>query len=190
MGVGTDFYTKGLAGHAFERSGVARRGPEFQLRVTRRSQLQQIVVAAIVELEARDGLRVAAIEALGEAQNRRERPHRAARATTQVAEPVVAALGRGLTMVTRDERNRLDFVGLEAAEVAVLDEVIRVVVVACVADVHPDVVQDRRVLEPLALAVGQAMNGSRVVAGRRLRLSLVTRDQAVQAFMGGEFLAA
>src|SRR6185295_17726596 len=53
-----DFEPKRFAGHAFKGRGVPRRGPELQLRVACRAQLQQVVVAAIVELEAGDGLRV------------------------------------------------------------------------------------------------------------------------------------
>ena len=61
-------------------------------------------------------------------------------------------------MVAGDERDRFDFVRLEAAEIAVLDQVVRVLVVPLVADVHADVVEDRRVLEPFALAIGQAVD--------------------------------
>ena len=66
-----DFEPERLAGHAFERGGVARGGPEFQLRIAGGAQLQQVVVAAVVDLEAGNTLRVAAIEALGEPQHRR-----------------------------------------------------------------------------------------------------------------------
>src|SRR5256714_2201661 len=61
----SDFDAERLAGHAFEGSGMARGGPQLQLGIARRAQLQQVVVAAIVELEARNGLRVAAIGAFG-----------------------------------------------------------------------------------------------------------------------------
>jgi hypothetical protein len=62
----SDFEPERLAGQAFERRGVPRGGPELQLGVARRPQLQQVVVAAVVNLEARDALRVAAIEAFRE----------------------------------------------------------------------------------------------------------------------------
>ena len=61
-------------------------------------------------------------------------------------------------MIARDERDCFDFVGLEAAQIAVLDEVVRMFVMPRVTDVDADVVQDRGVLEPLALAIGQAVN--------------------------------
>ena len=104
--------------------------------------MQQVVVAAIVQFQRGHGLRVAAIEALGETQNRGERPHRAALRSFQIAVAVVAALRRCLAVITRDQRNRLDLVGLEAAQLAVLDQVIRMFVVTFVADVHADVVED------------------------------------------------
>ena len=66
-------------------------------------------------------------------------------------------------MVAGDQRDRLDLLGLEPAEVAVLHEVVRVLVVSLVADEHANVVQDGRVLEPLALAIGEAVNRARLV---------------------------
>jgi hypothetical protein len=69
-------------------------------------------------------------------------------------------------MVARDERYRLDFVGFESAQIAVLHQVIRVLVMAFIADVHADVMEDGRVLEPFALAVGQAVDGAGLVEER------------------------
>ena len=145
---------------------MPRGGPQLQLRVARRPQLQQIVVAAVVELEVRDRLRVAAIEALGQPQDRRERANGAPRAPAQAAEAVVLPLRRRLAVIPRDEADRLDFVRLEAAQIAVLDQVVRVLVMPLVADVHADVVQDRRVLEPLALAIGEPVDRARLIEER------------------------
>src|SRR5476649_259382 len=161
--VAADLDAERLSRQAFEWSGVARGRPELQLRVARRPQLEKIVVAAIVELEAGDGLRVAAIEALRQPQDRRQRAHRPPRAPAQIAEAVVLPLGRRLTVIARDERDGFDLVRLEAAQVAVLHEIVRVLVVAFVADVDADVVQDRGVLEPLALVIGEAVDGARLV---------------------------
>jgi hypothetical protein len=66
-------------------------------------------------------------------------------------------------MVARHERDRLDFVRLESAQIAVLDEVVGVFVVALVTDVDADVVENRGVLQPVALAIGQAVNGARLI---------------------------
>ncbi len=145
---------------------MTRRRPELELGVSRGAQLQEIVVSAIVELEARDRLRVTAVEALRQPQNGRQRAHRAPGAAPQLTEAVVTPLRRRLAMVARNQRNRLDFVRLEAAKVAVLHQIIRVLVVTLVADVDTDVVQDRRVLEPVTFAVGQAVNRARLIEQR------------------------
>ena len=158
-----DFDPERLPGHTFERRGVPRGGPELQLHIARCAQLYQVVVAAIVKLQAGDGLRVTAIEALRQAQYRGERANRGPRAPRQLAEALVLSLRRPLTMIAGHERNRLDLVGFESAEVAVLHEVVRMLVMALVADVHADVVQDGRILEPFPLAVGQTMNRARLV---------------------------
>jgi hypothetical protein len=149
------FEAKRLAGEPFERHQRSRRGPQLELRVAGGPQLQQVVVAAVVELEAGDRLRVAAIEALGETQHRGKRSHRPPHPARQTAESFVLALRLRLAVVARDQRNRLDFVWLEAAQIAVHDQIVGVLVVALVADMHADVVQDRRVLEPFPLAIEQ-----------------------------------
>jgi hypothetical protein len=171
---------------------MPRGRPELQLRVTRRAQLQQVVVAAIVELQAGDGLRVAAIQTLREPQNRGKRTHRAPRPAGQPREAVVLALRRRLTMIARDERDCFDFVGLEAAQVAVLDQVVRMLVMAPIADVDADVVQDRGVLEPLTLAIGQTVNRAGLVekGGRQPRDMLRVFWPVVTAFGQLEHAAA
>jgi hypothetical protein len=142
------------------------RGPQFQFRVARRPHLQQVVVASIAQLEPGDGLSVASIEALREPENRRQRPHGASRTPSQVAESVVASLGSRLAMIPCHQRDDLDFFRLEASQVAVLDQIVRMFVVTLVTDVHADIVQDRCVLEPLALAIGQAVDGARLIEQR------------------------
>ncbi len=124
-------------------------------------------MAAIVQLEATDRLPVTAIEAFGQPQDRGQRPHDAPRAATEVAETLVAALGSGLTMIPRHERDDLHFFRLEAAQITVLDQIVRMFVVSFVADVHADVVEDGRVLQPRAFAIGQAVDGARLVEQRR-----------------------
>ena len=154
---------------------MPRRRPEFELGVAGGSNLQQVVVAAVVQFDAAHDLRVTAIEALGEPQHRRQRADGAARPALQIAEAVVAALGRRLAVVARDQRNLLDLVGLEAAQIAVANQVVRVFVMALIADLHADVVQDRRVLEPLALLVGHAVDGARLIEQRHGELRHLLR---------------
>jgi len=62
-GVPADFHAQGLSQEPFEGGCVPRCRPQLQLRVSGRPKLQQPVVAAVVKLEARHRLRVAAIEA-------------------------------------------------------------------------------------------------------------------------------
>ena len=141
-------------------------GPELQLHIARRPQPYQVVVAAIVELQAGDGLRVTAIETLGQPQDRRERANRATAPLAELVHRAMTLLRRGLPVVPRHQRDRLDLVRLEPAEIAVLDQVVRVLVMALVADVNADVVQERGVLEPVPLAIGQPVNRPRLVEQR------------------------
>ena len=83
----------------------------------------------------------------------------------EVAVPLVRLLRRRLPMVARDQRDDLDLLRLEAAQVAILDQVVRMPVMPLVADVDADVVQQRAVLQPLALAVAEAC--ARCASGRR-----------------------
>jgi hypothetical protein len=120
-----------------------------------------------VDLEAGDALRVAAIEALRKTQDGRQRADGPARAARQVPEALVPALRRPQPVIAGDERNGLDLLGLEAAKVAVLHEVIRVLVVPLIADQHTDIVEDGCVLEPFALAIGEAVNRARLIEEQR-----------------------
>src|SRR5712692_8139009 len=99
-------HPKRLADQPLERRRVAPRRPQLELRVASRADLEEIVLAAIVQLETRDALRVAPIEALGQAQDRRQRAHDALTLARQIGEPLVTALRRGETMIARHERDR------------------------------------------------------------------------------------
>ena len=65
----------GFAQHFLERRDVPMRRPQLQFRVAVRAQAGQIVVAAREEIDARERLRVAAIQALGQPDHRRQHPH-------------------------------------------------------------------------------------------------------------------
>ena len=73
-------------------------------------------------------------------------------------------------MIAGDQGDGFDLFGREPAEVTVLDEVVRMPVVPVVADVHADVVQQRCVLEPVALTIGQAVRRSSLVEQRERKL--------------------
>jgi hypothetical protein len=164
--VAADFDSERLSCHAFERRGVSRGGPDLQLHIARRAQPHQVVVAAIVEFQAGDRLCVAAIEALRQAQDGGERANRGPRPPSQLAEALMLSLRRRLTMIAGDESNRLDLIGFESAEVAVLHEIVRMLVMALVTDVHADVVQNGGVLQPFPLAIGQPVDRTRLIEQR------------------------
>ena len=77
--------------------------------------------------------------------------------------------------------------GSNPAQVAVLDQVIRVLVVPRVADVHADVVQQRRVLEPLPLAVRQRVDAARLIEQRQREPRDVLRVLRLVAAPLGQF---
>jgi hypothetical protein len=69
-------------------------------------------------------------------------------------------------MIPCHQRDNLDFFRLEASQIAVFDQVIRMFVVTLVTDVHADIVKHRGVLEPLALVIGQTVNRARLIEQR------------------------
>jgi hypothetical protein len=149
-----------------ERCQVAVRGPDLELGVAGRAQLQQQVVAAVAQLEARDHLGVAAVEALGQAQDGREPAYAAPEIRWQLGVLRLRLLGHAAAVIERHEGHHLDLLRIEAAQVAVLDQIVRVFVMARITDVHSEVVHKRGVLEPLAIAIGAAMDGARLVEQR------------------------
>src|SRR5688500_8754908 len=160
---------------AFQRRYLTLGGPELQLGVARCSKFDEIFFTAIVQLHARDGLRMATIERLGEPQNRSQGAHRAAPLRTKRAEIGVRFLWRRLAVIPRHQRDDLRFRRLETPQMTVLDEVVRVLVMPRIADVRADVMQQRRELEPLALAIGEAMDAARLIEDRQRESRDLTR---------------
>ena len=64
---------------------------------------------------------MAPVESFRETQHRRELPNGTTTFLLEVTVLIVAALGRRLAMVARDERDDLHLVGVEAPEVPVLN---------------------------------------------------------------------
>jgi hypothetical protein len=60
-----DFEANWLPEYRFERGHVAVCGPQFELRVAGGAQAREVIVAARVEVHARQCLRVAAVETFG-----------------------------------------------------------------------------------------------------------------------------
>jgi hypothetical protein len=163
MGRSADFNAQRLSDESFERRGLARGGPKLQLSVATGSHLQQRVLAAIVQLDAGQALRVTAVEIFGQPQNRGERANRPPALARQVRIVVVAAFRRRAPMVPSDKGDRIDFLGLKPAKVAVLDEVVGVLMMVLVTDMDADVVQQGGVLEPFPLAIREGMHASRLI---------------------------
>jgi hypothetical protein len=109
---------------------------------------------------------VTAIEALGQTKNRRQRLNRLPLTPAQSRVLLVPPVGCGPAMIACNERNGFDFVRLEAPQITVPDQIVRVLVVALVRDEDADVVKERRVLEPLTLAIGEGVTAPRLVEER------------------------
>jgi hypothetical protein len=106
---------------------------------------------------------VAAIEAFGQPQDGRQRANGPSPFAAEVAVAFVPPAGCGPAVIPRDERHRFDLVGLEAAQIAVFDQVVRVLVMAVIRNVHADIMEQRCILEPFAAAVGERMNAARLI---------------------------
>ena len=145
---------------------MSRSRPQLELGVAARADLQQGVFAAIVQLDAGQALRVAAVEAFGQPQDGREASNRAAAISWEIRKVFVTVLWRRAAVVPGDQCDGIDFLGLEAPQIAVLDQIVRVFVVALVADVRADVVEQRGVLEPFTFPVGQSVHAARLLENR------------------------
>src|SRR4029078_4269540 len=135
-----------------ERRHVTMCGPQLQLRIAVRAKPGEVVVTARKEVDAGERLRVAPIEALGEPDDRRQHAHGPAQRAVQIPVPLVRLFGCRLAVISRDQRDHLDLSRFEPAQITILDQIVRMAVMAVVTDVHPDVVQQRSILEPFPLA--------------------------------------
>jgi hypothetical protein len=169
------FYADRLSDDALEWRAVPARGPELQLGVARRPDLEQAIFTSIVQLDSGDRLRVTAVEALSETENSRQRANRPPVTAVECAEPLMTPFGCRLPVIAGDQRDRLNFLRLESTQIAVLDQVIRVLMVLLVTDVDADVVQQGGVFEPLALAIGQAVDAPGLIEQRHRDLCDLVR---------------
>ena len=88
-------------------------------------------------------------------------------------------------MVSGDERDDFDLLRVEAPQVAVLDQIVRMVVMSGIADVRADVVHHRGELEPLARVIRQSMNSPCLIEEReRQAPDLLGMDRLVVASLG------
>ena len=107
------------------------------------------------------------------------------------APPVLVRLLGPTPLVVAGQRSEhLDLLGREAGQVAVRDQVVRVLLVLGVADIAADVVEKRAVLQPLALGCRKLVEGVRLVeelerqprhVGRMEHLRVASPQEAVDA---------
>src|SRR5262245_3744401 len=128
IGLFADFDAQRLPEHALERRQVTHRRPELEFGVACRPQLEQDVIAAIVQLDADDGLRMTAIEVFCQAQHCRKRPDGAPPFAFEISEALVPAIGNRAAVVPCDQRDDFDLFGLEATQIAVANQIVRVLV--------------------------------------------------------------
>jgi hypothetical protein len=111
-------------------------GPEFEFCVTGRAKLDEVFAAAVVDFKARDHLCVTAVEGLGKAEDGGQHAHDLPFLRSQRTEGTVHLFRRSFPVVARHERDELRFLRFEPAEIPVLDQVVRVLVMARIADVR------------------------------------------------------
>jgi hypothetical protein len=176
-----------FADQPFERGGMTRRRPELQFRVARRPQLQQPVVATVVQVEAGHRLRMAAVEAFGKPQDRGERSDGSPAFAAELAVPLVLPLRRRLPVIPGDQRDDLDLFWIKAPQISILDQIVGMLVVALVADVVAGVMQERCVGQGLTILLGASQTLAQRVEQdqrqtldvRRVRLLDVTAKREV-----------
>jgi hypothetical protein len=139
-GGGREFEADGTIDLRDERPRVSFRCPELQFGVARGADANDQVRMILADPEPIDDLRVAAIQAFSQAKQGSEDAHHATALPVQRRKARVRLPRRRLTMIPGDQGNDRDLVALEAAQATVGDEVVRVLVVAFVADVRADVV--------------------------------------------------
>jgi len=110
-----DFEADRFAEHALERRDVPVRGPDLELRVAGGAEPYEIVVRAGIEVDSCEGLRVAAVEPLGEPDHRRQGFDRSSFRALEIAVAAVRFLGRALPVIARNQSDHLDLLGIEPA---------------------------------------------------------------------------
>src|SRR6478672_11772517 len=98
-----DFELNRAAERRGQRLGVPIGGPELEIGVAVRREPHLEQVTGFHDLHVADYLRVAAVEALGQAHDRAEQPDRLPLARAQLAELLVALLGLRLPMIPGGE---------------------------------------------------------------------------------------
>ena len=109
------FNAQRLSEQALERLRVTAGSPELEFGIAAGANLQQAVLAAIVKIDTGHRLRMAAVEALRHPQDRRQGPDDTPAFPWKAAVAFVAPFRRRLPMIPRNQCDRFDLVGIEAA---------------------------------------------------------------------------
>jgi hypothetical protein len=143
------------------RAPHAGRRPDLEFGIAGGRQTNPQPAPAPAHRQVPHDLGVTAVEPFGRADHGAENPDRPPVGGREGCELRVRLLREGLAMVAGNERDPLHFVRFEPAQAPVTDEVVRVLVVAFVADVRADVVEQRAVLEPFPLPRPQTVSRTR-----------------------------
>jgi hypothetical protein len=152
-----------LADNLLERLEVPSRCPHLQLRIVPAMEPDDDVFTSIVDFQTRNWLRVAAVETLRDAEDRCESAYGPAKRRRELRILRMRTFRRPAPMITSHQSHHLDLIRMEAAQVAVLDQVVGMLVMAGEADVAADVMHQRRIFQPFALAVRQPMDRARLI---------------------------
>jgi len=149
-----------------ERRGVAIGRPSLEFGILVGLEADRDDLALGPDVHVADDLGVAAVEPLGQAHEGAEESNRGALGLVEILVAFVTLLWRGLAVIARDERDDADLLRVEAAEAAVLDQIVRMPMMPLIADVQADVVEQRAVLEPVTLALAESVPGTRGIEER------------------------
>ncbi len=138
-------------------------GPQFQFRVAIGAQPRKIIVAARKEIDSGKRLGMAAVEPFSQANDCRQHAHRAAQRVVEVPVALMRFFRGRLAMIARHQGNHFDLARIESPQISILDQVIGMAVMAVVADVHADIVEERSVFQPFAFAVSESVHATRLI---------------------------
>src|SRR5260370_11035805 len=140
-----------------EVAAVLAGGFELELDLVGRDDLDADAVVADGAVDLLDARGVGAVEGVGDAQQDGEAADGLLLPGLERREGRVLALRQRAAVVAGEVGDDLDLGRIEAGEAGVGDQVVGVLVVVAVVDRVADVVQQRGVLEPLALAAAKAV---------------------------------
>src|SRR5664280_2271152 len=149
-----------------EKAAFLPQRPQLEVQRLARGQGHVSALAAERHADPLDEPAVRAVERVGDPQERRELLDDGLLPGVERAKGLVRVERRRLAVVPGHEGDQLHLGLREALQVAVQDQVVRVVVVARVGDRQADVVQHGGMLEPLALERGELMKAVGLVEER------------------------